>query len=51
MDLPHLDRKENAGKLHVVVVDKNRKSALVIDIAIPSKRKIRKKEYEKLEKY
>ncbi|TWW72943.1 hypothetical protein D4764_15G0003370 [Takifugu flavidus] len=35
----------------IVVVDKHRKTVVVIDVAIPSDNNIRKKEHEKLEKY
>ncbi|KAM6449746.1 uncharacterized protein PHA67_017094 [Liasis olivaceus] len=35
----------------IMVVDKDQKTAVVIDVAVPSDSNIRKKEYEKLEKY
>lgn len=38
-------------EIDIVVVDKQRKTAAVIDVAIPSDINIRKKEYKKLEKY
>ena len=35
----------------VAVVDKHQRTAVVVDVIIPSKGNIRKKEHEKLEKY
>ena len=45
------DRQVLANQPDVVVVDKDQKTAVVIDVAVPSDSNIRKKEYEKLEKY
>ena len=35
----------------IMLIDKQQKKAVVIDVAIPSDNHIRKKEHEKLEKY
>ncbi len=40
-----------ANQPDIVVVDKEQRKAVVVDIAIPSDCNIRKKEHEKLEKY
>ncbi|TWW57464.1 hypothetical protein D4764_07G0001830 [Takifugu flavidus] len=40
-----------ANQPDIVVVDKHRKTVVVIDVAISSDSNIRKKEHEKLEKY
>ena len=45
------DKLVMANQPDIVVVDKHRKRAAVIDVAIPSDSNIRKKEHEKLEKY
>ena len=44
------DRKVLANQPDIVVVDKQKKEAMVIDVAVPRDSNI-KKEYEKLEKY
>ena len=45
------DRKVLANQPDIVVVDKQRKEAVVMDVAVPSDSNIKKKKYEKLEKY
>ena len=40
-----------ANQPELVLVDKHHKTAVVIDVVIPSDSNIRKKEHEKLEKY
>lgn len=40
-----------ANQLDIIVVDKQKKTAVVIDAVTPNDKKIRKKEHEKLEKY
>ena len=45
------DRMVMANQPDIVVVDKEQRKAVVVDIAIPSDCNIRKKEHEKLEKY
>lgn len=45
------DEQVMANQLDTLVVDKWRKTAVVIDVAIPSDSKIRMKEHVKLEKY
>ncbi|KAL4006508.1 quercetin 2,3-dioxygenase [Sarotherodon galilaeus] len=40
-----------ANQPDTVVLDKQRKTAIVVDVAIPSDSNIRKKEHEKLKKY
>ncbi|KAM9816571.1 carbohydrate sulfotransferase 6 isoform X4 [Syngnathus typhle] len=45
------DKMVMANQPDIVVVDKQQKKAVVVDIAIPSDGNIRKKELEKLEKY
>ncbi len=40
-----------ANQPDIVLIDKQQKKAVVIDVAIPSDSNIRKKEHEKLEKY
>ena len=40
-----------ANQPDIVVVDKERKRAVVIDVAIPADANIRKKEHKKVEKY
>ena len=45
------DRKVLATQPGIVVVDKQKKEAVVIDVAVPSDNNIKQKEYEKLEKY
>ncbi|TWW73485.1 hypothetical protein D4764_15G0008790 [Takifugu flavidus] len=45
------DKMVVANQPDIVVVDKHRKTVVVIDVAIPSDSNIRKKEHEKLEKY
>ena len=45
-----MDRQVLANKPAIAVVDKHQKTAVVIDVAVPSDSSIRK-EYEKLEKY
>ncbi|KAI3377775.1 hypothetical protein L3Q82_008918 [Scortum barcoo] len=46
-----MDKQVMANQPDIVVVDKEQKRAVVIDVAIPSDNRIRKKEHEKLEKY
>uniref|UniRef100_A0A096M1X3 Uncharacterized protein n=1 Tax=Poecilia formosa TaxID=48698 RepID=A0A096M1X3_POEFO len=43
--------KVMANQPDIVVVDKEQRKAVVVDVAIPSDHNIRKKEHEKLEKY
>ena len=45
------DKQLLANQPDIVVVDKERKRAVVIDVAIPADANIRKKEHEKVEKY
>ena len=45
------DRKVLANQQDIVVIDKQKKESVVIDIAVPSDSNIKQKEYEKLEKY
>ena len=45
------DRKVLANQPDIVVIDKQKKEAVVTGIAVPSDSNIKKKEYEKLEKY
>ena len=45
------DRKVLANQPDIVVIDKQKKEAVVIDIAVPSDSNIKNKEYKKLEKY
>ena len=45
------DRRVLANQPDIVAVDKQRKEAVVMDVAVPSDSSIKKKEYEKLEKY
>ena len=45
------DRKVLVNQPDIVVIDKEKKEAVVIDIAVPSNSNIKKKEYEKLEKH
>uniref|UniRef100_A0A3B5PPD0 Reverse transcriptase domain-containing protein n=1 Tax=Xiphophorus maculatus TaxID=8083 RepID=A0A3B5PPD0_XIPMA len=45
------DKMVMANQPDIVVVDKQQRKAVVIDVAIPSDCNIRKKEHEKLEKY
>ena len=51
MGLPDPDREEGTGPPDIVVVDKQKKEAMVIAIAVLSDINIRKKKYEKLDKY
>ena len=51
-DLPiQTDRKLLANQPDIVIVDKQKKEAVVIDIAVPRDSNIKNKEHEKLEKY
>ena len=45
------DRMVMANQPDIVVIDKEQRKAVVVDIAIPSDCNIRKKEHEKVEKY
>ncbi|KAF7666275.1 hypothetical protein LDENG_00113730, partial [Lucifuga dentata] len=45
------DKQLLANQPDVVVVDKEQKRAVVIDVAVPADSNIRKKEHEKIEKY
>ena len=45
------DKQLLANQPDIVVVDKERKRAVVIDVAIPADANIRKKEHEKVDKY
>ena len=45
------DRKVLANQPDIVIVDKQKKEAAVIEVAVPSDSNMRKKEYKKLEKY
>uniref|UniRef100_A0A087XGF1 Reverse transcriptase zinc-binding domain-containing protein n=2 Tax=Poecilia formosa TaxID=48698 RepID=A0A087XGF1_POEFO len=45
------DKMVMANQPDIVVVDKEQRKAVVVDVAIPSDHNIRKKEHEKLEKY
>ena len=45
------DRQLLASQPDIMVVDKDQKTAVMIDVALPSDSNIRKKECEKLEKY
>ncbi|KAK7930440.1 hypothetical protein WMY93_006835 [Mugilogobius chulae] len=45
------DRMVMANQPDIVVVDKEQRRAVVVDVAIPSDGNIRRKEHEKLEKY
>uniref|UniRef100_A0A3P9CTW7 C2H2-type domain-containing protein n=1 Tax=Maylandia zebra TaxID=106582 RepID=A0A3P9CTW7_9CICH len=45
------DKMVVANQPDIVVVDKQKKTAVVIDVAVPNDSNIRKKEHEKLEKY
>ena len=45
------DKMVVVSRPDIVVVDKSEKTAVVLDVAIPSDNNIRKKEHEKLEKY
>ncbi|XP_055359974.1 uncharacterized protein LOC129603341 [Betta splendens] len=45
------DRMVIVNQPDIVVVDKEQRKAVVVDVAIPSNGNIRKKEHEKLEKY
>ncbi len=45
------DKMAIANQPDIVVVDKQRKTAVVIEVAIPSDNNIKKKEHEKLKKY
>ena len=45
------DKLVMANQPDIVLIDKQQKKAVVIDVAIPSDSNIRKKEHEKLEKY
>ena len=45
------DKQVLANQPDIVVVDKEQKKAVVIDVAIPADANIRKKEHEKVEKY
>ncbi|XP_068190807.1 uncharacterized protein [Antennarius striatus] len=45
------DKQLLANKPDIVVMDKEQKRAVVIDVAIPADANIRKKEHEKIEKY
>uniref|UniRef100_A0A087YQ23 Uncharacterized protein n=1 Tax=Poecilia formosa TaxID=48698 RepID=A0A087YQ23_POEFO len=45
------DKMVMANQPDIVVVDKQQRKAVVVDVAIPSDYNIRKKEHEKLEKY
>uniref|UniRef100_A0A3B3HW39 Reverse transcriptase domain-containing protein n=1 Tax=Oryzias latipes TaxID=8090 RepID=A0A3B3HW39_ORYLA len=45
------DRMVMANQPDIVVVDKEQRKAVVVDVAVPSDGNIRKKEHEKLEKY
>lgn len=45
------DEQVMANQLDTLVVDKQRKTAIVIDVAIQSDSNIRMKEHMKLEKY
>lgn len=49
-DLFNQTDKLLANQPDIAIVNKNRKSALVLDISISSDRDFRKKEYEKLDK-
>ena len=51
-DLPiQTDRKLLANQPDIVIVDKQKKEAVVIDIAVPRDSNIKNKEHEKLERY
>lgn len=43
------DKMVMANQPNIVVVDKQQKTAVVVDVAIPSDSNIKKKEHEKLE--
>ena len=45
------DKLVVANEPDIAVVDEHQKTAVVVDVAIPSGGNIRKKEHEKLEKY
>ncbi|KAF7664173.1 hypothetical protein LDENG_00185720 [Lucifuga dentata] len=45
------DKQVLANQPDTVVVDKEQKRAIVIDVAVPADSNIRKKEHEKIEKY
>ena len=45
------DKQLLANKADIVVVDKEQKRTVVIDVGIPADANIRKKEHEKIEKY
>ena len=45
------DKMVIANQPDIVLVDKHQRTAVVIDVAIPSDSNIRKKEHEKMERY
>ena len=45
------DSKVLSNQPDMVIIDNQKKEAVVIDIAVPSDSNIKKKEYEKMEKY
>ena len=45
------DKMVMANQPDIVIIDKQQRKAVVIDVAIPSDSNIKKKEHEKLEKY
>ncbi|XP_069610576.1 cytochrome P450 2C42-like [Ranitomeya imitator] len=47
----NLEKQVLATLPNIVIVDKNQKTAMLIDVAVPSDSNLKKKEYEKLEKY
>ena len=52
MGLPDLDRQDNTGQPTRHCHNRqHKKEAVVTDVAVPSDSNIKKKEYEKLEKY
>lgn len=51
MGLPDPNRIVLTNTLDTVVVNKEQKAAVVIDVSVPSDNNLRKKEYEKLGKY
>ena len=47
----HCDNVIEGRRPHLVLVDKKKKSCVIIDIAVPGDRRIYEKEMEKIEKY
>ncbi|XP_051924320.1 uncharacterized protein LOC127602290 [Hippocampus zosterae] len=45
------DKMVMANQPDIVIIDKGKRKAVVVDVAVPSDGNIRKKEHEKLEKY